>query len=74
MMNISNGAPQDGANTNSQATPSSSQPAISSTSSSNPLKQLVGKSVYLDLNNSYKLLKKVKECLSYIEAVSLCFY
>ena len=38
--------------------------------SGNPLRKLVGKLVYLDLNNSYKHKNKVKECLQFIEAVS----
>lgn len=39
-------------------------------SSRNPLKNLVGKFVFLDLNNSSKLFNRVKECLILIEAVS----
>jgi hypothetical protein len=38
--------------------------------SGNPLRKLVSKLVYLDLNNSYKHKNKVKECLQFIEAVS----
>lgn len=37
--------------------------------SSNPLRLLVGKLVFLDIQNSNKLLSKVKECLRIIEAV-----
>ncbi|CAF0745024.1 unnamed protein product [Brachionus calyciflorus] len=36
--------------------------------STNPLRLLVGKLVFLDIQNSYKLLNKVKECLNLIEA------
>lgn len=39
-------------------------------SSSNPLRLLVGKLVFLDIQNSFKQLNKVKECLTLIEAVS----
>jgi hypothetical protein len=37
---------------------------------SNPLKILVKKVVFLDLNNSYELFKALKECLNLVEAVS----
>ncbi len=42
--------------------------AKSGASQSNPLRLLVGKSVFLDLN-SYKPLSKVRECLSLIGSV-----
>ena len=42
--------------------------SIQSTSG-NPLRSLVGKIVFLDLN-SYKLSEKVKECLNLIGAVN----
>ena len=47
-------------------------PAITTTTTkpqSNPLRLLVDKVVFLDLN-SYKPLGKVKECLNSIDAVS----
>jgi hypothetical protein len=37
---------------------------------SNPLKILVKKVVFLDLNNSYELFKALKECLNLVEAVT----
>ena len=44
--------------------------------SKNPLRNLVGKLVFLDINSSAKLLGRVRECLSLIEVVSdlLCYY
>lgn len=44
--------------------------------SNNPLRLLVGKLVFLDIHNSYKMLNKVKECMNLIDAVNLtesCF-
>lgn len=37
----------------------------------NPLRLLIGKIVFLDINNSYKVLNKVKECMKLINAVIL---
>ncbi|RNA06659.1 POU class transcription factor 1 isoform X4 [Brachionus plicatilis] len=36
--------------------------------SNNPLRLLVGKLVFLDIHNSYKMLNKVKECMNLIDA------
>lgn len=41
--------------------------------SSNPLRLLVGKLVFLDLTVNYKPINKIKECLSLIEAVIFTF-
>ena len=38
----------------------------------NPLRLLIDKSVFLDLNTSYKQLGKLKECLTTIGVV--CYY
>ena len=51
-------------------TPTALKASPQSASTSNPLRLLVGKLVFLDLNSSYKPLSKVKECLSLIGAVS----
>ena len=37
----------------------------------NPLKQLVNKNVFLDLNGSQKIASKLKECLQLIDAVNI---
>lgn len=36
----------------------------------NPLRSLAGKIVFLDLNNSYKSLEQMKECLRLVGAVN----
>ena len=41
---------------------------------SNPLRLLVGKLVFLDLTVTYKPINKIKECLSLIEAVNSFFF
>lgn len=38
--------------------------------SRNPLKNLTGKAVFLDMNSSGKLFGRVRECLGLIEVVS----
>lgn len=38
-------------------------------SGTNPLRLLIGKVVFLDINNSYKILNKVKECMKLVDAV-----
>lgn len=42
--------------------------------SRNPLKNLTGKAVFLDINSSGKLLGRVRECLGLIEVVSYLFF
>lgn len=37
----------------------------------NPLRLLVGKNVFLDIHNSFKMLNKVKECMNLIDAVNI---
>ncbi len=51
-------------------TANTNETKINSQQKTNPLRLLVGKLVFLDLNSSYKPLNKVKECLNLIDAVS----
>ena len=49
-------------------------PQPSSTKTLNPLRLLIEKLVFLDLNTSYKHLGKLKECLITIGVVSSLFF
>jgi len=61
-------------NTSISTAPNSIPSTQSPNTSGNPLRKLVDKHVYLDLNNSYKHKHKVKECLQFIESVSDEFF
>lgn len=73
-MNVSCGSRTNDTNCKTQTmleTELDKQPSQTPARSKNPLRNLVGKLVFLDINNANKLSSRVRECLNLIEAVSL---
>jgi hypothetical protein len=56
--------------TNAPSANSNSTSKAPASTTTNPLALLEGKVVFLDLSSSYKLIKKLKECLNIFDVVS----